>query len=1214
MTRLSYASTTIVAILAMSGCVETPVPCTVVGNEDGSTTISCPDGTTETIFNGADGQDGSTAFVSLEDLPVGDPNCEHGGVAITYGLEGEDSDEHQTVYLCNSADGEDGRGTILDVEVLDEGDENCPSGGLAVTYGYDDDDPDDLEVVYVCNGIDGIDGVDGLDAILTVSEADEGDCPDGGVTIVYGYDEEDLETVHVCDGAEGRPAWFDVESFEAEDERCGEGRSGVEVFYGHEGDELDDLESFLLCNGIDGIDGVDGLDAILTVSEADEGDCPDGGVTIVYGYDEDDLTTVHVCDGSDGSEGADGRAAWFEVEEFGDDDDRCDEGKGGVELIYGYEGDDPDDLDRVVLCNGADGRAGSPGSAYFEIVDADEDDCEYGGVVLLFGDESSPTEMPVCNGAPGSDGTAGAAAIYEFEVIEEGDDRCPAGGTEVFFGNEGDSRDEMDSFVVCDGLDGVDGRGAVLTVTDAPDGACDEGGILITYGYEGEEPDTELVCNGATGSAGEAGASAVFDIDTFTAEDERCGLGISGVEVFYGVAGEDLDSFLLCDGADGSDGRNAVFNVTPATTDECPAGGIVIAYGYEGEDLELVEICNGVDGSGGSEGRPVFEAVRIDPGDERCETGGYALSFGLDTDDELTTIELCNGLEGPPGETGPPGATPILEIEAFDASERCPSGGVEIRYGFDADDLRSHEVCNGADGTSGSDGASAVIETEEIPVGDARCEAGNGGVLVRYGTTDGLSGEFPLCNGADGPEGETGPPGATPILEIEEFDASERCPSGGVEIRYGFDADDLRSHEVCNGADGTSGSDGASAVIETVEILDGDDRCEAGNGGVLVRYGTTDGWIGDFILCNGADGASGFIEVEYVDSSERCRFGGVVIRSGDPVEEHEVCNGAPGEDGSPGEDAHLDVRPADLDECPAGGWVFEVGDPAEEFPVCNGEEGSEGSPGSDGLSAVFFVQDLKPGEGGCEAGGVQVYYGLEGETPPDMDFFVVCNGAGGSGFVPDACLDRMSVYYYGGGEKYAGLFDEIESGLAAMEASSNFEYHPRGTIREAVTGADEANAEAVIIFNQDARGVTAISSEDQSAMQAYLDRGGRLIVSDQSRGAELASLFDVTYEFWGVFESMSPLDPLRGGAVGSTVDLVNLVPYFESDVSPSWSMQRTSDTATSYCRVGDRSCAVVGSSHQTMMLGFANDVIPSEMGPDMANNLLRTLFQDEICR
>ncbi|TVQ94900.1 MAG: hypothetical protein EA397_00135, partial [Deltaproteobacteria bacterium] len=130
MLGLRLSSTAVVALIALSGCIETPVPCTVSANADGSTTISCPDGSRETVFDGAagadgeDGTDGAAAFVSIEDLDVGDENCEHGGVAITYGLQGDDSEDLETVYLCNSPEGEDGRGTILDVDVLEEGDEH----------------------------------------------------------------------------------------------------------------------------------------------------------------------------------------------------------------------------------------------------------------------------------------------------------------------------------------------------------------------------------------------------------------------------------------------------------------------------------------------------------------------------------------------------------------------------------------------------------------------------------------------------------------------------------------------------------------------------------------------------------------------------------------------------------------------------------------------------------------------------------------------------------------------------------------------------------------------------------------------------------------------------------------------------------------------------------------------------------------------------------
>ncbi|TVQ88723.1 MAG: hypothetical protein EA397_16130 [Deltaproteobacteria bacterium] len=304
MSSFHTSSAAVVALLALSACIETPVPCTVTGNADGSVTISCPDGTAETLFNGRDGidgedgddgeagSDGQSAFVSIVELDEGDENCANGGIAITYGLEGDDSDDLTTVYVCN---GDEGRGAVIDVAILEEGHEECANGGVAVTYGYDDEDPSEHETVYVCNGIDGIDG---LDMIFTVTDADEGDCPGGGITLSFGYDEDDLDSVTVCDGESGLSATFETEPVDADDDRCPAGNGGVEVFVGLEGDERVDMDSFVLCNAAD---GVDGESVFLEVIELEEGDsdCPAGGVEIRYGLDEDSATSMFVCNGED---------------------------------------------------------------------------------------------------------------------------------------------------------------------------------------------------------------------------------------------------------------------------------------------------------------------------------------------------------------------------------------------------------------------------------------------------------------------------------------------------------------------------------------------------------------------------------------------------------------------------------------------------------------------------------------------------------------------------------------------------------------------------------------------------------------------------------------------------------------------------------------------------------------------------------------------------
>lgn len=323
----------------LSGCIGTLQPCSVATNQDGSTTITCPDGSQETVFPGADGdqgeqgepgEDGRSASVSIEHLEPGDENCEHGGIAITYGLDGDDPSDMETIYVCNSPDGVDGRGAVLDVEVLLVGDENCPNGGVAVTYGYDDEDSEDHEVVYVCNG---------RDLIINVGPASLETCPHGGQVIEYGFDVDDLSVIEVCNGADGedgRSMGLSVIAIEEGDLRCPSGAGGVAISYGYDDIDPEEWDSLTLCNGSDG------QDVSLRIDDLEPGDrrCAEGGVEITYSVGDSPERTHVVCNGRDAS--TDLKIDLVERRP----DEVCD--YGGIWLVLGYDTSGDGFIDDVV--------------------------------------------------------------------------------------------------------------------------------------------------------------------------------------------------------------------------------------------------------------------------------------------------------------------------------------------------------------------------------------------------------------------------------------------------------------------------------------------------------------------------------------------------------------------------------------------------------------------------------------------------------------------------------------------------------------------------------------------------------------------------------------------------------------------------------------------------------------------------------------------------
>ena len=99
----------VVFILSASGCGGSSGNCSVLDNGDGTSTISCPDGSSVVISNG---QDGSSSLIVNELLQDGDPNCPNGGIAVHTGVDSDgngllEGDEIvSTSYLCNGQDGE----------------------------------------------------------------------------------------------------------------------------------------------------------------------------------------------------------------------------------------------------------------------------------------------------------------------------------------------------------------------------------------------------------------------------------------------------------------------------------------------------------------------------------------------------------------------------------------------------------------------------------------------------------------------------------------------------------------------------------------------------------------------------------------------------------------------------------------------------------------------------------------------------------------------------------------------------------------------------------------------------------------------------------------------------------------------------------------------------------------------------------------------------
>ncbi|TVQ87240.1 MAG: hypothetical protein EA397_18145 [Deltaproteobacteria bacterium] len=84
-------------------------------------------------------------------------------------------------------------------------------------------------------------------------------------------------------------------------------------------------------------------------------------MAVTFGYegdDADDLTRVILCNGEEGggNGGADGRSAFVDVEELAEGDEECP--SGGLAITYGYADEGPEDHTTVYLCNPFTGELG----------------------------------------------------------------------------------------------------------------------------------------------------------------------------------------------------------------------------------------------------------------------------------------------------------------------------------------------------------------------------------------------------------------------------------------------------------------------------------------------------------------------------------------------------------------------------------------------------------------------------------------------------------------------------------------------------------------------------------------------------------------------------------------------------------------------------------------------------------------------------------------
>lgn len=198
------------------------------------------DGDDHYICDGADGQDGATAEIDVEDVGADDADnpCDTDAVKVT--VEPAGGGEETVEYVC------DGDSPNISTQRVDADHADNPCGTDALEVVIEPADGGDPAVEYVCDG-----KAPQVDVTIADDECGEA----GGVILEVSGDDGESTTEAICNGEDGEDG-SDIEVEPATDDECEEGGIRVRT----EGDDGQFGPWMAVCNGIDGQDGEDGQD------------------------------------------------------------------------------------------------------------------------------------------------------------------------------------------------------------------------------------------------------------------------------------------------------------------------------------------------------------------------------------------------------------------------------------------------------------------------------------------------------------------------------------------------------------------------------------------------------------------------------------------------------------------------------------------------------------------------------------------------------------------------------------------------------------------------------------------------------------------------------------------------------------------------------------------------------------------------------------------
>jgi len=653
--------------------------CGVSEGDDGTYTMTCPDGTSVTWSDGTQGVDGEPG-TSCTVADNGDGSktitCDDGTeVTVTDGAAGEDG--------LPGADGEDGTDGLPGADGVD-GEDGLPGAdGAAGTDGLPGTDGEDGE-----DGLPGTDGADGFSTLVTTSEEPPGEnCAEGGYKISIGVDDgtdadgfpsglahdglmhfgEVDQEVYVCHGTTGEqgpqgPAGTSCTVVEDETGTktitCADG-SEVTVSDGADGDD-----------GADGADGADGTSCSVT-------DNADGSKTLTC----DDGTLVTWGDGEDGENGEDG--------EDGEDGSSCtvtDNGDGSKTITC-------EDGTGVTVSDGDTGAQGEPGEDGEDGTACTVTDNADGSKTLSCEDG---TEVTVSDGTNGTDGADGA-------------DATPCTATDNEDGTVTIECPGSDAVVLSDGADGQDGAagqdGSGCTVEQDDNGtvtiSCDDGSsVSYAVPHCGNGiTETGEECDDGNEIEGD-GCSSQCDIDATPSCEALLNADPGAVSGTY-----TLDPDL--------DGPGAAFE---AYCDmEFEGGGWLSVYNVVKESLTLENFKSSITANGPMSGAVTPESVSTLVATSNIPLGDYTeVVYGWAPQDSTVTqwgtYSRDGGLAGEcilDGLCTTGSSNPFATMTAMPQNlERSiyrvddpgqagiGRGGWECLWGYDGDDNNGSHWCN----------------------------------------------------------------------------------------------------------------------------------------------------------------------------------------------------------------------------------------------------------------------------------------------------------------------------------------------------------------------------------------------------------------------------------------------------------------------------------------------------------------------------------------